>query len=116
MKYELDDDLDYLSMVRMFEFMNYNPDCPPDDRPFCFKNCGAEVSRRRGLRNYYGIETFDPTYRLDTSKGRKAWKAAAPGGERVIPEDGMVWCEIFFRCHIRPKLMEYLKREGIVRK
>lgn len=30
----------------------------------------------------------DPAYKLDTPEGRKAWQAAAPAGDRIIPEDG----------------------------
>lgn len=104
--------LNHANMTQLFDFMR--PDDPFDTwEPFCFKQ-SLKVGASRGLPNYYSIEASDATYNLDSPDGRQAWKAAAPEGERLIPEDGQAWAEVFCRCHVAPKLFDYLKREGII--
>lgn len=101
---------EWFYMVSMFKFMSTCNETPP----FCFEHDDAQrhmpgaSDESKVTNNYYCMLDYSDAYNLETSEGRRKWKAAAPEGERIIPEDGKAWADVFYRCHILPKLMKYL--------
>lgn len=86
------------------------------------------LERQRGEATPWG-DAYAPVqgetvYRLETSEGRKAWKAAArEPGDRLIPEDGTAWvmAVVHFRiepimnalvCDLMPKLLDGIQDEA----
>lgn len=56
----------------------------------------------------YNDLTYDAAYNLDTPEGRKAWQAAAPAGDRIIPEDGAAYISHVEHFIIEPKVEHLL--------